>query len=124
MVMEVRPGSYGTGGRVKLDGFVDQTLNGEKGTIVDVQLGLYAWLIVQTDAGRKIRVEPMDVVFAQEVERSDGSTVYVYVEAEDPDQRVFCTCGMPDQYGVVDGNDCRSLGCDPLCPASGCGEED
>lgn len=32
-----------------------------------------------------------------------------------------CLCGM-DWHGEVRGGDCRSLGCDPCCPA--CGDED
>ncbi|MGV0984956.1 MAG: hypothetical protein ACOYB2_10405 [Limnohabitans sp.] len=119
--MAVSVGATGAGGRVKLDGFVDQTLNGQGGTIQQTQLGLYAWLIVKVDDGRTVRVEPMDVIWPVSVERLDGSEVYVWTPDDaEPGQRVFCTCGMPDEYEVVDGNDCRSLGCDPLCPANGC----
>jgi hypothetical protein len=35
-----------------------------------------------------------------------------------------CYCGMADEYGVVEGGDCRSLGCDPCCPACGGGPDD
>lgn len=112
---------YGAGGRVKLPAMVDQSLSFSKGTIERVELGLYAWLIVSVDDGRRVRVEPMDVTFAQMVERLDGSEVPVYAEYDGEDM-VRCTCGMPDQMGVVDGSDCRSLGCDPVCPT--CGPEE
>lgn len=92
---------------------------GEVFEVAKIDRGLYVSFVI-VDGDRRFRVEPMDVVMPREVERLDGSTVMAFVRQEDPDQTKFCVCGMEDvASSVIRGDDCRSLGCDDLCPACG-----
>lgn len=53
------------------------------------------------------------------VARRDGSAVQVRSE---PGADPICSCGMADEAGVIDGPDCRAVGCDPLCLGAGCAD--